>query len=469
MIPHYLIAVKELPLAGTGKVNTRLLHQPRPDDLLSGAPTRKESGNSIKNSISSEIAPLAQTIATIFAELLGQPTNEFSIHDDFFFSGGHSIMAAKAIQMIRKRVNIVVPFTAILAHPTPAALAIRLTEIERFKHQASDLHPLMTLLRPAESVVPQTDIVVLHPIGGGLLPMAGLVDAISARLKQVRIVGIPWSPGEEKSNVTVDDLAQKYADIVSDFYKQREMSALRSHELLLLGWSFGGTVAYEISKRLQIAGLSIKLLLLDSPTLEAAVRDIKPHMLAAENYAEHIIEYVAQRGTSTNKGRRLQIENMGSNGDRKQRSSQDLGEAFIAHQVNENTDLIQLPPIVRQVIDVPTWVTDIDLVEASRGLQSNLQALCNSLKQERRESLIIPSDTKVRIVQVQASHGLCNKLTDRDLGWQAELDHQAGKVDWVNHVVTSGHDDMLSSVIDPIAELVVKEVKSSRTTTPYQY
>lgn len=96
MIPHYLIVVKKPPLAGTGKVNKRLLSQLRPDDLLSGTPAWKECANGKEDSVSSDIAPLAQPLATIFAELLNKPAEEFSIHDDSFFSGGHSITTSTA-------------------------------------------------------------------------------------------------------------------------------------------------------------------------------------------------------------------------------------------------------------------------------------------------------------------------------------------------------------------------------------
>ncbi|KAM4063850.1 AMP-binding enzyme [Hirsutella rhossiliensis] len=427
MIPHYMISVDGLPLAGTGKVNAKLLPAPRPGDLLSGAASpqhhQQESGHSEDPDskpgaaiVPSDILPLARDIAGIFTEVLGRPC---SVHDDFFFSGGHSILAARAVQMMRTRLwggGLAVPFTAVLAHPTPTALAARLADMRRWQDQTGDLPAPLVLLRPAATIAysgkeggnerdeenqgMMMDIVVMHPIGGGLMPMAEFADALGARLRgAARIVGLPWTSSgrelattrreeeeeeEASSPLTVEALAMRYADILADFISARSRTGRDSKQpLYLLGWSFGGTLAYETGKRIQSMVVeqgqeeetSVRVILLDAPTLDAAVREIDPCALVAENYAEHIIDYVAERTRSSS-------ANMSASEKKKKNKStaqsqtqsdqvQILTQLLMDSRFDEYTDLVALPPLVRKCYDksrgIPSWIADADLVESSLG------------------------------------------------------------------------------------------------------
>lgn len=378
--------------------------------------------------------PLAREIAAICTEVLGKPIHEAcSVQDDFFFGGGHSLVAAKAIQVIRKRLDVDVPFTAILAHPTPAGLAARLAEVEKAKHQANSLPPPMVLLQPSATDEPMRDIVVLPPIGGGLLPMAGVISAISARVQNARVLGIPWSDEHAgQSPQTIDHLVQYYARVLCDFCSRRTVSLKsKCNKLFVLGWSFGGTLVYEACKRLEQQLEEVQLLLLDAPTAEAAVCDVDTRTLAAENYAELLVEYVQGRSTNTREDHRKREECQ------QQNPVRSLTQALLDRHINEQTDLGSFPPIVRQVMRVSAWVTDTDIVEAVSGSQRSLQALYGTYRQEEREnqSLLVPDGMRFSVLQVQVSRGLCTQLSTADLGWDRELAHQAGRVNWVRHIV----------------------------------
>lgn len=559
MIPHYMISVNSLPLAGTGKVNSKLLPSPQPSDLLSRASSPQQHQQEHDHpdddnkkpdaAVPEDILPLARDIAAIFTEVLGRCC---SVQDDFFFSGGHSILAARAVQMLRSRLGgegLAVPFTALLAHPTPAALAARLADMRRWKDQADDLPASLVLLRPSTAPAASSqegetgqgegheekpgmtiDVVVMHPIGGGLMPMAGLVDALGARLRGgARIVGLPWSSssgggssssGRKSSSssnssrsrsrnrrelattgkdeegasssfpLTVEALAARYANILADFISARRRSSRGSkHPLYLLGWSFGGTLAYETGKHVQSMLMeqeeeaSFQVILLDAPTLDAALREIDPCALVAENYAEHIIEYVAER-TRSKKANALSssLSSFCREQPRETKNRSTAPNQTQSHQiqsltrllrdsgVDEYTDLAALPPLVRKCYDntrgIPSWITDSDLVESVRGLQGNLQALCGSSYRKQRAgagqrekkneaSTVTMRDDdrrRLKVVQVQASHGLGARLPNADLGWEAELRLQRGRVEWTKHAVDAGHDDVLVSAVDLVAE-----------------
>ena len=519
MIPHYIISVDNIPLTGTGKVNSKLFPAPQSSDLLSKAASPQQQqdhhGHEDHNekpdaAVPDDIFPLAREIAAIFTEVLGRSC---SVYDDFFFSGGHSILAARAVQTLRNRLSggrLAVPFTTILAHPTPVALAVRLDDMRRWKNQADDLPEPLVLLRPSTDSAASlgqegnlkkqsemTDIVVMHPIGGGLMPMAGLVDTLGARLERaVRIAGLPWSgTSSELSELattenykeerapspfppTVEALAARYANILMDFITVRRRESRDSKcPLYLLGWSFGGTLAYETAKRAQSMMMdqgqeekaSFQVILLDAPTLDAAVREIDPCSLVAENYAEHFIEYVSERARSTTSNA-LSKNKSTTRNQTLHHQIQSLTQLFRASGVDEHTNLTALSPLVRKCYDntrgIPSWIADADLVESARGLQANLQALCGSsyrkqqagdFRKKNNDTTTITlrsDDRKLGVIQVQASRGLGTRLPDPDLGWETEIQLQEGRLDWTRHVVDAGHDDVLvsSAVVDLIAE-----------------
>ncbi|PHH88347.1 hypothetical protein CDD83_7645 [Cordyceps sp. RAO-2017] len=534
MIPHYMVSVDSLPLAGTGKVNVKLLPSPQPSDLLSGAVSAQDGlqngdGNSEgadskpgETKLSSDILPLARDIAAIFSEALGR---RCSVHDDFFFSGGHSILAARAVQMMRARLGgggLAVPFTAILAHPTPAALAARLVDMRRWRDQGGDLPAPLVLLRPATAAslskeedgggfeerregqkqsLPM-DIVVMHPIGGGLMPMAGLADALGERLRgEARIIGLPWTStsgggggnrrgelastrreedGEEISSPqTVEALAERYAEILADFISARSRGEAHDSDrpLYLLGWSFGGTLAYEAAKRLQSMRVaqgrgeesSVQVVLLDAPTLDAAVRELEPCSLVAENYAEHMVDYIAERTRSSSAtASSPELKRSTAQGQGQSDQIQSLRRLLRHSRFDEHTNLSALAPLVRECYDkslgIPSWITDADLVESSRGLQANLQALCGSSHARRsgghgeggrqKGAALIADGGRARlaVLHVQATRGLGARLPDADLGWEAERRLQAGRLVWTKHEVETGHDDVLVSAVDLVAD-----------------
>jgi hypothetical protein len=257
----------------------------------------------------------------------------------------------------------------------------------------------------------------------------------------------------------------------------------------LLGWSFGGTLAYETGKRIQSMLMeqeeaSFQVILLDAPTLDAAVREIDPCALVAENYAEHIIEYVAERTRSRSANslsssfssfcreqpRETKKNRSTAPSQTQSHQIQSLTRLLRDSGVDEYTDLTVLPPLVRKCYDntrgIPSWITDADLVESVRGLQGNLQALCGSSYRKQRAgagrrekknqapTVTMRDDDRrrLKVVQVQARYGLGARLPDADLGWEAELRLQKGRVEWTKHVVDAGHDDVLVSAVDLVAE-----------------
>ena len=62
-----------------------------------------------------------EALAVLWKEVLGVPRT--GRHDNFFESGGHSMLAMQLVARVRKRFNVVLPLRNIFEHQTLAGLA----------------------------------------------------------------------------------------------------------------------------------------------------------------------------------------------------------------------------------------------------------------------------------------------------------------------------------------------------------
>jgi amino acid adenylation domain-containing protein/non-ribosomal peptide synthase protein (TIGR01720 family) len=106
MVPSSFVPVDALPLTPSGKIDRRALPEPEDGGGLPGAPP---SG------------PIEEFLALVWAELLGRdPVNR---DDDFFASGGHSLLAARLVSRVREALGVELSLRSVFAAPTLAGLA----------------------------------------------------------------------------------------------------------------------------------------------------------------------------------------------------------------------------------------------------------------------------------------------------------------------------------------------------------
>ncbi|HYC29201.1 MAG TPA: condensation domain-containing protein, partial [Chitinophagaceae bacterium] len=109
MLPSELIAIRQLPLTGNGKVDRRFL----------GAREDAYRGN-----VLSYTAPRTKeeaAIAFVWQELLG--SERIGIHDNFFEAGGHSLLATRVVSAIRRKLEAELTIRELFLYPTVALLA----------------------------------------------------------------------------------------------------------------------------------------------------------------------------------------------------------------------------------------------------------------------------------------------------------------------------------------------------------
>lgn len=87
MIPNRFIYLEQLPLSPSGKIDRKALPLPQKE-------SRVESSN---------VTPLQKTIMEIWCEILDVPT--ICLDDNFFQLGGHSLIAARVVAQIHKKLQ----------------------------------------------------------------------------------------------------------------------------------------------------------------------------------------------------------------------------------------------------------------------------------------------------------------------------------------------------------------------------
>jgi acyl carrier protein len=112
MVPSSLMALPNLPLTGSGKVDRKALPVPEDNDLL------KARYVAPRNATEERMCALWQEVLKV--ERVG-------IEDNFFTLGGHSLLAVRLVNLIHQEFGTELSLLALFESPTVAALSERLS------------------------------------------------------------------------------------------------------------------------------------------------------------------------------------------------------------------------------------------------------------------------------------------------------------------------------------------------------
>jgi len=230
MVPAGFMAVAELPLTPSGKVDRNALPAPRIE-------------RASEHELAAPQDQLELQLKLIWEHVLGR--TPVGVRDDFFELGGHSLLAVQLFAQIEERLGRRLPLAALFQAPTIEGLA-KLLRQEGWTPAWSSL----TAIQPGGSRQPLFWV-----------PAAGVTALSFAHL--ARHLG-PEQPvyafqplgldGEQPPQSRVQEMAAHYA---------HEMRLLQPEGPYLLGGRcFGGTVAFEMAQQLYAAGQHVALLLL---------------------------------------------------------------------------------------------------------------------------------------------------------------------------------------------------------------
>ncbi|HYO99132.1 MAG TPA: amino acid adenylation domain-containing protein, partial [Pyrinomonadaceae bacterium] len=119
MLPSAFVALPALPLTPNGKLDRRAL--PAPETAATRGDGRDEGARD----------PLEEVVAGIWAEVLG--LEHVGLDDNFFESGGHSLLALRVVSRLRSTLKIEVPVRELFDAPTVAAFAESIADLQRAK------------------------------------------------------------------------------------------------------------------------------------------------------------------------------------------------------------------------------------------------------------------------------------------------------------------------------------------------
>jgi acyl transferase domain-containing protein/thioesterase domain-containing protein len=178
-------------------------------------------------------------------------SDSIGIHDDFFRLGGDSLLATRLVASIARRLDEPVPLKAIAEAPTVAALAQRITTRASSAERASSC--LMRLQHGAAT----TPMFFVHGTGGHALVYRELARAIDPDRTMYGFAA-RGVDSDEPLHASIEDMANHYLELARAVHPDGPY--------LLVGASFGGTVAYEMARQLGASGHAVPLCaLLDAP------------------------------------------------------------------------------------------------------------------------------------------------------------------------------------------------------------
>ncbi|HVR07369.1 MAG TPA: amino acid adenylation domain-containing protein [Thermoanaerobaculia bacterium] len=247
MVPGAIVLLAALPLTPSGKVDRRAL----PDPAAAESPALAGSAPPLPPRDELELALLG-----VWEEVLGSG-RRIGVRDGFFELGGHSLLAVRLVSRVRRRLGAELPLASLFADGTIERQAALLRR-GAGPRPAPPARALVEV-RSGGAALP---FVCVHPVGGSVLCYVELARGLDAATPGGRPFWGLQAPPEVPPG-SVEEMAERYLAELA--------AALPAGPYLLGGWSMGALVAFEMARRLLLAGREVaRLVLIDPPPAAAA-------------------------------------------------------------------------------------------------------------------------------------------------------------------------------------------------------
>jgi amino acid adenylation domain-containing protein len=241
MIPSFFVWLDALPLTKNGKLDLKAL--PEPDATSTPLPAALQPGTEAESQI-----------AEIWSSLLGR--NGFSVKDDFFAVGGHSLLAIQLLGRLREKFGVNIRARQLFDAPTIADLAGFIERQRDAPPPVKALHSLFAIQRGDESRRP----LIMIPGGWG-----GEVEFLAYGHLKMHLgpdqplygLRARGADGVQEPHRTMEEMAAAYVS---------EIRTLQPHgPYVIAGECIGGLLAYEVARVIESQGEKVDpLILLDS-------------------------------------------------------------------------------------------------------------------------------------------------------------------------------------------------------------
>ena len=123
MVPAYYVAITEVPLTASGKINRKALPVIKEEDVI-----RREY-----------VAPdnaIEEKLVDIWQEILNR--ERIGVTDSFFELGGHSLKAISLLSLIHKEFGVSVNVKTLFEHPIIKSLAEHIENVKWLEETNTD-------------------------------------------------------------------------------------------------------------------------------------------------------------------------------------------------------------------------------------------------------------------------------------------------------------------------------------------
>ncbi len=256
MIPAYFTQLSALPLTPNGKVDVTALPRPVHDPG--------------EHDHEPPVTLYEQRMAIHWQTLLGR--ERAGLGDDFFEAGGSSIKLIELIHHLRTEFAVDIPVSLLFRVTTLRGMARAVEDV--VTGRTAGARPYLSFNTAASD---DHTVFCFPPAGGH-----GLVyRTFAAHLPEHRLVAFNYLAG--------DDKVARYADLVVSLHGKGPC--------LLLGYSLGGNLAFEVAKELEHRGHKVSgVIIMDSYRIREAHTLDAEHIAAFEHeLQEHLVRHTGSR------------------------------------------------------------------------------------------------------------------------------------------------------------------------------
>lgn len=232
MLPSAYVQVFSLPMTPAGKLDVRSLPAPISSIAVAG--------------LAEPSTEAERQLLEVWKRVLG--LESVAIDDDFFELGGHSLTAVRLVADVERLMGIRIPMSTLFEAPTVHKLA-GLLSTAGWTPDWSCLVPICT----TGSLPP---IFCVHGYGSQVLWLSDMARELGA-VQPIYGLQPQGLDGRMEPLRRIEDMAARYVT---------EIRGVVPHgPYYLLGYSLGGTVAFEMARQMEACGLRVAYLgLIDS-------------------------------------------------------------------------------------------------------------------------------------------------------------------------------------------------------------
>ncbi|MEM6278219.1 MAG: amino acid adenylation domain-containing protein [Verrucomicrobiota bacterium] len=249
MIPNRILVRTEFPLTANGKIDYRKLKEEN-----ESVPEENPASGVVGRSDEAPVTEIEKAIAALWCEILG--IEKVERNDDFFDLGGHSLAGLRLFTRLQSKFEIDLPLATLFQYSTVATLSTRISENLTQRDKGNEVN-LLTLIRTGDKN--ETPLFLVHGGDGGTLFYKDFADELNFA-GEVYTIEAPVliDPHYRASTTDLRDTATHYLSQIRERFPDRP--------ILLGGYSFGGTVAYEMASQLEKTKTPVEtLILFDTP------------------------------------------------------------------------------------------------------------------------------------------------------------------------------------------------------------